>query len=142
MKKMLLLLAGLACLGMFVSCSDDPQEVVVVESYSTVEFKGYADGTIVDSSRTIDTTKWATLEYSKYTEGSREYTLEVPYTSSSYSGTDTITIMEIDGKYYDGSTEKLIDVKGSVSGGDFTVTAVKGRSYTYTNLSFKKGVAK
>ena len=133
----------MACLGMFVSCSDDPQEVTIVEmSATSVALKGYADGTIVGSSYKIDTTSWATLGYDKNIEGSRTYTLNVPYTSSSYDGSDTITIVEIDGKYYDNLTQKLIDVKGSVSGGDFTVSAITGRYNTYTNLSFKKGVTK
>ncbi|MDE7392348.1 MAG: hypothetical protein K2M90_07835, partial [Treponemataceae bacterium] len=127
----------------FVSCSDDPQEVAIVEmTANSVVLKGYADGAIVGDSLNVDTTKWATLTYDKYTEGSRTYTLKVPYIYSSYDGSDTITIVEIDGKYYDNSTQKQIDVKGSVSGGDFTVTVIKGQNYTYTNLSFKKGVTK
>ncbi|MDE6349475.1 MAG: hypothetical protein K2K67_00525, partial [Treponemataceae bacterium] len=138
-KKMLLLLAGMACLGMFVSCSDDPQEVAVVEVAYEAKLVGYASGTIVGSSYNVNTTRWATLTYDKVTEGCRDYELKVPYGSS---GSDYIFIREIDGKYYDKSTETLIDVKGSVSGGDFTVSAITGNNNTYTNLSFKKGVTK
>ncbi|MDE7391356.1 MAG: hypothetical protein K2M90_02685 [Treponemataceae bacterium] len=157
MKKMLLLLAGMACLGMFVSCSDDPQEVVVSfdqgsKGYS-YSYYGTATGTVVPNSSSTATVKvdsekpFAAVSYrddvSEQTNV-KNYTLVVPVkvTQPSYGSYTTypeITLLEVNGTYYCGEEE--ITVKNSPKSTEFTLTGTmeddRG-NYKFSTITFKR----
>ena len=154
MKKMLLLLAGMACLGMFVSCSDEPQEVVVTNLQGEVEWAGKATASSVSYKYAYDTTSaasstasiaegendFATWSYTDNTKGNiKTYRLDVPVKLSS---TNTeyvdIYITKVNSKYYDGKGE-VIEVSGSPENDTFTIKeiVVNEGSYTYTFKDLK-----
>ncbi len=153
MKKMLLLLAGLACLGMFVSCSDDPQEVVVTNakvpvgwagkataSSVTYKYYNYTGTTATSYSASIAEDIFATWSYTDNTKGNmKSYDLIVPVKLSSnninYVECD---ITKINGKYYDTEGE-IIEVSGSPESDTFTIKeiVVEKGSYTYTFKDLK-----
>lgn len=158
MKKMLLLLASLACFGMLVSCSDDPQEVYVTNNTEFYEAVGVMTGTITPTDTTdtttyaIDKTRYANV-YARIYAGTTtvEYTLTVPYTYTSgdvtRKSTVTVTVTKIAGKYYTSSTPVIdnnLEVDGSLEGNFTMKTSVRSSSsntYTYftiSNLKFEK----
>ncbi|MDE6351420.1 MAG: hypothetical protein K2K67_10505, partial [Treponemataceae bacterium] len=157
-KKMLLLLAGMACLGMFVSCSDDPQEVVIVDSVDTY-FEWAGDAT-ADSITYVKTSSYDTNKYSlsfdtdtycklTYSTGSagniKSYNLEIPVIETIKYGDDDTRVEENEIRiyleklgndyYYNG---KKLTLTGSPEDKDFTIASVKANGYTFTNLKFTR----
>ena len=156
MKKMLLLLASLACFGMLVSCSDDPQDVYVTNTSNYADnTAGIMTGTMAvtgnNSSYKIDDTRYAFVNCSGHADADVvDYYLTVPYTATSVDGTisyniEELKITKINGKYYydfDENKTKItdnIEVDGSLEG-SFTVKGIiKVDEYTtISDLKFEK----
>lgn len=152
MKKMLLLLASLACFGLLASCSDETQDVYVTNSVGNYDAAGTVTGTMTvagsSSTYTIDSSRYAFVSSSNTTSEVVDYTLKVPYTTTTgtttTASTQSVAIKKIDGKYYyafDDDKTKItdsLDVNGSIEG-DFTVTSIKiNNTTTISNLKFEK----
>ena len=145
MKKMLLLLVGMACLGMFVSCSDDPQEVVVTNMGERIEWAGTVTGSVTATSSYYDSAAinenaLAILSYSDNAKGNvRSYYLEVPviYSASSKDTTE-IELYKVGNDYYDERTGEKLTVTGSLEDNEFTIASVKGYNFTFTDLKFTR----
>ncbi len=148
MKKMLLLLAGMACLGMFVSCSDDPQEVVVTNSQERVEWVGTVTGSMTSSyynSVKVNEDALATLTcYENEKGNAKSYELEVPYlyrNSSSgdyYDDEAYLSIKKVGNDYYNTRDGKKLEVSGSLDGKEFTIASIERSSNKFTNLTFTR----
>ena len=156
MKKMLLLLASLACFGMLVSCSDDPQDVYVTNNGEYYEAVGVMTGTATASETdtgttyAIDNTRYASVSASSYPDAAKvTYTLTVPYTytynNTTRKNTTEVTVTKIAGKYYTSSTPVIdnnLEVDGSLEGSFTVKTSVRASGYnstiTISNLKFEK----
>lgn len=161
MKKMLLLLASLACFGMLVSCSDETQDVYVTNNTEYYDAAGVMTGTMTTSETgttyAIDNTRYAYVSTRHYAGESNvvTYTLIIPYTYTSI-GDNTprktlteVTITKIDGKYYYGGTTGYntnqtfviannLEVDGSLEGSFTVKTSIKASGITISDLKFEK----
>ena len=158
MKKMLLLLAGMACLGMFVSCSDDPQEIVVDYANKQYEYRYYGtvtgSGTVAGSvtSVTFDSLPKSYIRYYNNVDTDKDGVLTISETNVKYyylrvsvkatgssSGYDTayINIAKIGDEYW--CEDEKITVTGSPKSAEFTLTGtIDAVSYKFTNLKFTR----
>lgn len=148
MKKMLLLLASLACLGFLASCSNDDTQDVYVTNLGNYEAAGIMTGTMTvigdSSTYKIDNTRYAFVSSYSTNKDVVSYEVTVPYTetygSNTYNRTEEVTVKKIDGKYYYNTIkiDEPLEVEGSLDG-DFTVKSIKIGNYTtITDLKFTR----
>ena len=156
MKKMLLLLASLACFGLLASCSDETQDVYVTNANNYGgEIAGIMTGTMAvtgdNLSYKIDNTRYAFVSPDGYTDSDVvDYHLTVPYTKTAPNGEVTydnksLSIKKINGKYYydfnDNKTKITdnLEVDGSLEG-SFTVKGILkvDDNTTISDLKFEK----
>lgn len=148
----------MACLGMFVSCSDDPQEVVVVDSVGA-EFE-WAGNAVADTatytansssyytySVSIDSDKFASISYYDNAKGNmKSYYVEVPVirtekssgssSSQVYKDEAEFRVKKVGNDYYYNGTK--LTVTGSPEDKEFTIASIETYNYKFTNLKFTR----
>lgn len=146
----------MACLGMFVSCSDDPQEVVVSYDYGSTlgyayTYYGTASGTVVstDSDTYTISDRFATISYAdKETEeygnaeiisNAKNYKMKFDVKSSSnYFNSVEITLRKIGNDYYNQYDDKKLTLTGSPEDKEFTIASIETYNCKFTNLKFTR----
>ena len=140
--SIMMLFIGCIC----ISCSDsadsnDAQEVKVITQTTgeDYEYYGYFSG---ESSyylpyiktNTISLVSWST----KVQTNRKEYTLKIPlYISYSQSYTSTLTIYNVNGKYYDTDMNEITFGEGSPESNSFTISSTITLGYQ-DGVSWKK----
>ena len=142
MKKVLALVASTMMLivgGLFVSCSDETQDVYVTNMVEN-KYYGYFSGTSGTSGIRIDSTRLGEISWSSGGNTNGEhYWLEVPYSSSSYPySTTEVEIYKVGSKYYDEYGNELTFISGSPESDTFTIAAIESYIATFTNLRFTR----
>lgn len=149
MRKMLLLLASLACFGLLASCSDETQDFNDVNVSKKYFYVGNVTGTITvlnnpTTHATFPTGNIATMEYTKTPLSNNiDYTLTVNYKDTELSESlnkETIIIVKIDDKYYNKVNSNYIEVKvdGSLENSQFTISSITGSKILLSNLKFTR----
>ena len=155
MKKMLLLLASLACFGLLASCSDETQDFNDVNVSKEYFYVGNVTGNIIlsnNNTATFPTSNIATVKYTKDPKSNTiGYTLTVQYTKKGDQDATgaTITITKIGNKYYDCNNNYAdVTVAGSLEDSNFTINTIKGKEGdskstsdnlpTFSNLKFTR----
>lgn len=153
MKKMLLLLASLACFGLLASCSDETQDVYLTNNSTDYYWVGTVSGSItLPKSSNYDSatiTQVANLSYKKdgadKSSNTIVYTIAISYTqkrgtNSPDSGKSEIEIAKIGDKYYDLKNDYApVTVTGSLEDSEFTITSVTdSMKNTISSLKFTR----